>query len=86
METRLDILPTTKQPNKKNQQCKVSMYPTSHQARIWHKAILLWKPHMNQNSCAAGAKNTWPHQHSSNGTPQTPSNQLNPAKHIKPEG
>ena len=31
-------------------------------------------------------KQTWLRRHSPNGTPQTPSNQLNPAKQVKPGG
>ena len=39
---------------------------------------------MNRDSYAVDAKNTWPSRHSLNGAPQTPSNQLDPAKQVKP--
>ena len=60
------------------------MYLSSHQAKMQHKAISLWGPCRIQDSCTAGAKNTSPHRYFSLGVPQTPSNQLKPAKHLKP--
>ena len=35
------------------------MYPTSYQARMWHKTNLKMEPGMNQDSCTAGPKNNW---------------------------
>ena len=32
------------------------IYLTSHCIIIWHKAVLWWESHPNQNSCVAGAK------------------------------
>ena len=55
-------------------------YLTSHHVRIWHKAILWWKPCTNQDSCMAGAKILHPISIPLFRVLQAPSNKLTPAK------
>ena len=54
---------------------QVSIYLTSHSARMRHKTILKWGLRTNRDSCVAGPKIAWPHRHSG-----APSYELNPAK------
>ena len=56
------------------------IYQTSYRVRLWHKAILWRGQRTNQDSWAAGKKNSWPARHCPNGAPQAPSNKLGPAE------